>query len=179
MRRQLKVLTKNPQAVVVYDNINFKDMKQNEIVSHKFNMCSMTTAAIIFYSELSSSDLQQMMHNSTISLYIHDIFSAPGISDDDGIKLNISRSLIADAIKKLHSFSINHIFTNTDSYFKMPSLQSICVNKIWFWQFEVIFENEGTINETYNIHENIFLKQLELQTLNDSNDTLNDFCDQL
>ena len=161
--KQLKILARNSQAVMIYDNINFKNMKQNEIVSHKSNICLMITAAIIFCSELSFSDLHQIMHNSTMLFCIHNIFSALRISDDDDVELNISRSLIIDMIKKLHSFSINYIFTNNDnSYFKISSFQSIHVNKIWFWQFETIFENENTIDEIYNVHKNIFLKQLKL-----------------
>ena len=127
----IKVLARNSQAVVIYDNINFKNMKQNEIVNHKSNMCSIIIVIIVFCSELSFSDLYQMMHNSTMSFCVHDIFSVSEISDDDDVKLNILRNLIIDVIKKFHSFSINHIFTNNDnSYLKISTLQSICVNKI-------------------------------------------------
>jgi len=116
---------------MIYDNINFKNIKQNKIINHKSNICLMIIVIIIFCSELLFSDLYQIMHNSTMSFYIYDIFSVSEISDDDNVKLNISKSLIINVIKKFHSFNINHIFTNNDnSYFKMSSFQSICVNKI-------------------------------------------------
>jgi hypothetical protein len=180
VRRQLKVLARNPQTVVVYDNINFKDTKRDEVVGHKSHMCSMTTAAIILCPELPSSGLHQVMHNPTVPLRVHDIFSAPGISDDDSIGLDISRSLITDAIKRLHPSSVSRIFTDSDdSYPKMPRLQSIRADKTRFWQFGAIFEDEGTIDGTYGVHESIFLQQLGLQTPDDPNDTSDDFHDRL
>ena len=115
---------------MIYDNINFKNMKQNEIVNHKSDICSIIIVVIVFCSELSSFNLHQMMHNSTMLFCVHDIFFASEISDNNNVKLNISRNLITDVIKKLHSFSINHIFTNNNNnYFKISSFQFICVNK--------------------------------------------------
>jgi len=101
-------------------------------MNYKSDICLMITAAIIFCSELSFFSLYQMMHNLIILFCVHDIFSALKISNDDDIELNISRSLIINIIKKFHSFSINHIFTNNNnnSYFKMSSFQFICVDKI-------------------------------------------------
>jgi hypothetical protein len=43
-----------------------------------------------------------MMHNPTVPLRVHDVFSEPGISGGDGIGSDISRNLITDAIKGLH-----------------------------------------------------------------------------
>ena len=106
-------------------------MKQNEIMNYKSNICLIIIIVIVFYSELLFSDLYQIMHNLTMSFCIHNIFSAFRIFDDNDVELNISKSLIIDVIKKLHSFSINHIFINNDnSYFKMSSSQSIHVDKI-------------------------------------------------
>ena len=97
-------------------------MKQNEIVNHKSDICSIIIVVIVFCSELSSFNLHQMMHNSTMLFCVHDIFSVFEISDDDNVKLNISRNLITDAIKKFYSFSINYIFTNNDNnYFKISN----------------------------------------------------------
>ena len=153
-------------------------MKQNEIVNHKSDICSIIIIVIVFCSELSFFSLHQIIHNSTMLFCIHDIFFASKISDNDNVKLNILKSLIINAIKKFHSFNINHIFTNNDNnYFKMSNFQFIYVNKIWFWQFEAIFENKNTINKTYNIHKNIFFKQLELQISNNLNNISDDFHD--
>jgi hypothetical protein len=161
-------------------SLRCSDTKRDEVVGHKSHMCSMTTAAIILCPELPSSGLHQVMHNPTVPLCVHDIFSAPGISGADGVGLDISRSLIADAIKRLHPWSVSRIFTDSDdSYPKIPSLQPIRVDKTRFWQFGAIFEDEGTINGTYGVHESIFLQQLGLQTPDDLNDTSDDFHDRL
>jgi hypothetical protein len=108
---------------VVYDNINFKDTKQDEIVGHKSYICSITTATIILCPELPSSGLYQVMHNLIMPLYVYDIFSAPGISGGDSVGLDILRSLITNVIKRLHPLSVSRIFTdNNNNYPKIPRL---------------------------------------------------------
>jgi len=86
--------------ITVYDNMNFKDRKRDEIVGHKETMRAMMTAVLVLCPELPPSGLRQSMHNPTIPLVVADIFNAPAISGmDGGIGLDITRSLITDAIK--------------------------------------------------------------------------------
>ncbi len=147
-------------------------------MGYKLYIYLITTTIIILCPELLLSGLYQVIYNLIILFCVHNIFSAPGISGGDGVELDISRSLIADAIKRLHPSSINHIFINSDdSYPKMLSLQSISVDKTQFWQFGAIFEDEGIIDKTYTIHESIFLKQLGLQAPDNLNSIPDDFCD--
>ncbi|OCK99252.1 uncharacterized protein K441DRAFT_539755, partial [Cenococcum geophilum 1.58] len=53
-----KTLAYNPQTVVIYDNINFKDIKYDKLLSYTSIMRSLTTATIIFYPELPLSGLR-------------------------------------------------------------------------------------------------------------------------
>lgn len=144
-------------------------------------MASMTTAAVVHCPALPPSGLCQSMHDPTIPLSVHDIFSAPGISGGDGgIGPDISRGLIADAIKRLHPSAVSAVFRNNNHYPTIPCLETIRTNKTSFWQLGAIFEDEGTISGTYGVHENIFLKQLGLQAPEDpTSGTRDDFRDRL
>ncbi|KAN0074986.1 hypothetical protein V8E54_007597 [Elaphomyces granulatus] len=72
-RNKIKELAKHPQAVVVYDNINFKDTKRDEHVGHKATMQAMTTACIIHCPFLPDNGLTQSMHDPTVQLDLDDI----------------------------------------------------------------------------------------------------------
>jgi hypothetical protein len=124
-------------------------------------MQAMTTAALIHCPELPPTGLLQSMHNPTIPLNIHDIFSSPAISgNDNGLGVNITRSLISDAIKRLHTNSVNRVFNACDSFPQMPEIQVLPTNQTKYWQFGAIYENEGTIQGIY-----ILLTLIRLLTL--------------
>ena len=73
------------------------------------------------------------MHNLTILLRLKDILAAPSISSKDGrIRLNITRSLILDAIKRLYIASINSIFRDSNRYSKMLSIYYLNTNQTKF-----------------------------------------------
>jgi hypothetical protein len=160
--------------VIVYDNINFKDVKRDERLGHTSEMRSMTTAAIVHCPELPSSGLEQSMHNPTLPLSVRDIFNAPGINDNDGLGLQITKALIADAIKRLHPTAVGTVFSSSDDYPKIPPFQIIDTVKNPFWQFGAIYENEGTIGGTYTVHDSIFLRQLGLNAPDSPEDVLTD-----
>jgi hypothetical protein len=166
--------------ITIYDIMNFKDRKRDEIVGHKETMRAMTTAALVLCPELPPSGLRQSMHNPTIPLVVDDIFNAPAISGmDGGIGLDISRSLIADAIKRVYADGVNMVFRHSN-YPQMPNINCLKANKTQFWQFGAIFEDEGTIQGTYGVHNSIFLDQLGLRAPDDPEGSqVDDFSDRL
>jgi len=110
------------------------------------------------------------MHNPTIPLKLDNIFNSPAISGmDGGIGLEITRSLISDAIKRIHADGVNRVFTH-GSYPQMPNIDCLKANKPQFWQFGAIFEDEGTIKGTYGVHTSIFIDQLGLRAPEDPNE---------
>jgi hypothetical protein len=93
----------------------------------------MITAAIVLYPRLPLLGLRQSIYNLTIPLRLKDILAAPSISSKDGrIGLNITRSLILDAIKRLYTASINSIFRDSDRYPKMLSIYYLNTNQTKF-----------------------------------------------
>jgi len=135
-------------------------------------MVAFTTAAITICPELPVTGLEQSMHDPTIQLDVEDIYSAPGVAGDD-IAPQITRSLIADAIKRIHTSGVNRVFRSddTDSFPIMPRLDVINTHKTRFWQFGAIYEDEGTIQGTYGVHQSIFVDQLRLIAPEDPTDT--------
>jgi len=126
-------------------------------------MRAITTAAIVLCPKLPPSGLRQGIYNLTIPLRLKDILNAPSISSEDNrIGVNIIRSLISDALKRIHTDGVNTIFRDSDRYPKMLSVHCLPVNKTIFWQFSAIFKDEGTIKGTYSVHKSIFLDQLGL-----------------
>jgi len=74
----------NKQVVIIYNNINFKDKKCDQVTGHTDTMRLMTTAAIILCPRLPLSGLRYFIYNPTIPLRLKDILAAPSISSEDG-----------------------------------------------------------------------------------------------
>jgi len=73
------------------------------------------------------------MHNLTLPLRLKDILDAPSISSKDGgVGVNITQSLILDALKRIYIAGVNTIFRDSDCYPKMPSIHYLTVNKTKF-----------------------------------------------
>jgi len=69
------------------------------------------------------------MYNPIILLRLKDILAAPSISSKDSrIRLNITRSLILDAIKRLYIAGINSIFRDSNYYSKILSIYYLNIN---------------------------------------------------
>lgn len=83
--------------------------------------------------------------------------------DDNGLKSNITTSLIINAIQTLHSESIQKIFHHSQQ--PLPSFPHHNNNsrhgKTAFHQLGAIFEDEGTVSGTYKVHDDIFLRQMD------------------
>ncbi len=159
---ELKSLANDPQTVIVYDNINFRDTKRDETLGHAATMRSMTTAAIIKCPELPETGLTQSMQDPSVELKVEDIFNSPALCGNDAdrnIGPEITRYLISDAIRRVHNRGVDHVFRDVSPP-QMPILDRIKPAKTKFWQFGAIPEDEGSIAGTYAVDDNIFLRQL-------------------
>ena len=104
------------------------------------------------------------MRNLSVPLQLRDIVTAPGITGVDDIGPQASRSLIADAIKRLHP-AVSTLFAGDAAqlYPSFPSIERLPPRKTNFWQFAGITADEGTIEGTYTVHDDIYLRQLRLR----------------
>jgi len=101
--------------VVVYNNVNFKDIKRDKLLGYISIMRLLTTAAIIFYLELPLSRLRQLMHNLTKPLQLNNIFRLPSFIGDELI-VKISYYLIANAIKGVYLYRVERVFTKSNLF---------------------------------------------------------------
>jgi hypothetical protein len=170
-QEKIKELAKHLQAVVVYDNINFKDTKRDEHVGHKATMQAMTTACIIHCPFLPETGLTQDMHNPNVQLDHEDILLSPGIQGD--IKSDeITRGHISDAIRRMHPRAVQTIFEKSDlEPPQIPTFQKLEPKRTRYWQLGAINENEGTISGTMRVHDNMFLQQFGLSSSDASSDS--------
>ena len=124
----------------------------------------------VISADLPEGGLTQDMHNQTVLLPLGDILCLLGILDTDNISTAITRNLIADAIKRLHPDAVKHVFKDKDevdhrignSYPEFPTLERLPARKTEYWQFAGITADEGTIEGTYAIHDDIYKEQLGL-----------------
>ena len=107
--------------MVVYNNVNFKDIKRDKLLGHTSVIRLLTTAAIIFYPELPLSRLRQLMHNLIKLLQLNNIFQSPSFIRDKLI-LKISYYLITNAIKGVYLYGIERVFAESNLFPQMPSI---------------------------------------------------------
>jgi hypothetical protein len=73
------------------------------------------------------------MHDLIILLRLKDILNTPSISGKDNrIRVNITRSLILDALKRIYIDGVNTIFRDSNYYPKILSMYYLPVNKTIF-----------------------------------------------
>ena len=93
----------------------------------------MTIMAIVLCLKLPILGLYQFIYNPTIPLRLKNILAAFSISgENSGIGLNITQSLISNAIKKIHTVGVISVFNNNDCYPKMPNMHCFNLNKTKF-----------------------------------------------
>jgi len=73
------------------------------------------------------------MYNLRIPLRLKDILNAPSISGkDNGIRVNITQSLILDTLKRIYIDGVNTVFRDSNRYPKILSMHCLSVNKTMF-----------------------------------------------
>ena len=72
----------NKQAVIVYNNINFKNKKRDQVIGYIDIIWSKTTAGIILCPKLLLLGLHQSIYNLTIPLRLKDRHGV-SMSDDN------------------------------------------------------------------------------------------------
>lgn len=148
--------------MIVYDNMNFKQIVRDEIVDHRDFMIAVITAALVKSLNISSTDLNQSMQNIIETLSIHDIIETSDVDEENQSRdEQIFMFLIFNAIQKVHSTVVDSIFKNTDLLSRMLVVHALSVRRTQYQQLETILKDEEIIAETMRVHEKIFLKQLD------------------
>jgi len=95
-------LAKLPQTVISYDNFNFLDRVRDQVLgSSKPVMRNLTTAILVYHPEIPATGLQQSMLQTSHELRLSDFVESPGLGRGRRDDKQITRHVIADAIRKL------------------------------------------------------------------------------
>jgi hypothetical protein len=98
------------------------------------------------------------MHNPAVLLQLRDVVLSPGITRSDSVGGLILTSLIADAIKWLYLGAVASVFNRAVcEYPEFLVIKRLLAKKTRFWQFAGIPADEGTIEGTYQVYNNIFI----------------------
>ena len=143
-------------------------MRDQVLESSKSTMHNMTSALLVLCPEFPATDLKQSMFNSSQLLSLDEILTASGLQRDN-IAHQISTYFIMTAVQILHSEAVNFIFNDTDNQFpQMSQLKLLTSRRTTMQQLRAIFHDEGTIDETYDVHQNIWIQKLDFKKNDES-----------
>ena len=102
------------------------------------------------------------MHNIIKTLNIHDIIETSDVDkENQSHNEQIFMFLIFNVIQKVHFTVVDFIFKNTNLLLWMLVVHAFFVYKMQYQQLKMIMKNEKIIAEIMQVHEKIFLKQLD------------------
>jgi hypothetical protein len=174
-------LARNLQTIEVWDNLNIKQEVRHEDVGHRRSQLDITNASVCIHPEMPEAGLHQSMHNPAVPLSLEDVVFSEGMHGSP-IDEEITSSLIADAVRRLHpeAFKVMFASVNASRFPRFPQVEVLQPHKTEFWQYAAVFENEGTIEGTYKVMDDIYLRQRGFQAPDDPASNLpDDFKDRL
>ncbi|EAS29627.3 uncharacterized protein CIMG_12157 [Coccidioides immitis RS] len=153
---QLPEIAKDPHAVVVYDNFNFKNSVRDQAMGFScFVMHNLMSAIIVVPPFLPEGGLLQSMLNVSKLVCLEDIIKSVGITRDE-TSVQILSYFITHMIATVHLSAVKSVFHRSNSMPSMPVVDCLQPSAM----FSAIFYNKGTIEGTCNIHKKVQLKKL-------------------
>ena len=162
--------------MVVYDNFNFLDRVRDQALGSSRNvMQNLTTSLLLHCEDYPNEGLTQSMHDPSHPLGLMEILLAPGTQRDD-VSKQWARFLIIDSIRKVHNEEINTIFKGREHLLPtFPKVDLLKPRKTVAHNPGASFYNEGTIEGTYGVHNDIWLQKFGLK----EDDATGDFATRL
>ena len=138
-------------------------MRDQVIGSSKPVMRNLTTAILVENAHIPPKGLsQRSLGCADRPLHFMDVLSSYGMRDD-GIARQIARHFVAEAIEYQHRAAVRWTLAGTaQNRYPMPVLDVLPPNKTPVHLLSAVFENEASIEGTARVHEELFLKQLQL-----------------
>lgn len=161
---RLPSLAADPQATIVYDNYNFQDRNRDHSLGvSPFVMRNLTTALLVKCPWLPADGLLQTMFNPSVPLEPEQVIMSPGMVRDS-VSKNITLYHMSRAVAAVHSKAVATVFQDAEDQLPaMPVLDVLpCDTPSQVNHLGAIFYNEGVIDETYKVHDDIWLRQLGL-----------------
>jgi hypothetical protein len=149
------VQARDPQSVVVYDNFNFMDYVRDQTLGNYDIMRNLTTGLLVVSSALPINGLTQSMLRRHVALDARDILQN---FQQDAASEELSRYFILNAISQLHPVVRTSVYS--DNVFPEPPVfETLQAHRTKMFQLGAIFQDEGTLEGTYSVHDEIWKKQ--------------------
>jgi hypothetical protein len=162
------VQARNPQSVVVYDNFNFMDNVRDQTLGNYDIMRNLTTGLLVVSSALPTSGLTQSILRRHVPLDAREMLLRDHFQQDEASEA-LSRYFILNAIGQLHPVVRTSVYG--DSAFPEPPVFDILpAHRTKMFQLGAIFQDEGTLEGTYAVHDEIWKKQFGFRPDEDDSD---------
>lgn len=153
-QKNIKLAAHDPNAVIVYDNFNFMNRIRELAGGKKDRMVNLTTACLIACPEL-DGPLKQSSFNLT-KKFTKQMELQYLVPHEDKALDSVSRYLVNFAIGKVMK-------AEKDDLAKYPGKKCLTFKESPILQLGAIFEDEGTLDGVYNLHEELFKRRLEFK----------------
>lgn len=168
MKGELRVQARNPQAVVVYDNFNFMDYVRDQTLGNYSVMRNLTTGLLVTSSALPMNGLTQRMLRRHAALDGRQVLLSSQFRRDAASQ-ELTRFLILNAISQLHPVIKTSVYKD-DEFPKPPVFEILRAHQTKVWQLATIFQDEGTLEGTHLVHDEIWKNQFGFKPNEDDAD---------
>jgi hypothetical protein len=152
-KAKLKQVAHDPTGVVVYDNFNFLNRIQELAGGRQNQFVNLTTACLVSCPEIDGPLLQSSINRAqrfTMKMVRESMIRQPQTRDI------ASRLLVKFSIGKLLGVEKKNLP-------KWPEVKQVHYEESPFLQIGAIWEDEGTIQGVYNIHEELWKQRLNFK----------------
>ncbi|KAK3360956.1 hypothetical protein B0T24DRAFT_586027 [Lasiosphaeria ovina] len=147
----IKAAAHDPNGIIVYDNFNFMNRIRELAGGRQHHFVNLTTTCLVTCPEL-NGPLQQS------SLDLTQRFTRQMV-----IQHLLPRQPSVDAASKwLLKYAFMQVFAKGSAP-EMPTVKRVTYKESPFLQIGAIFENEGTIDGVYKLHEELWKRRLDFK----------------
>lgn len=157
---ELKVLSRDPQTFIAYDNFQFS-VKSRDLVqgSARPEIIHTTTGLLVKSPSMPTEGLKISDFDPSYHIPFNEFVRSPGLQRDT-ISREISRYFIMEAIRFVHADSMNVIFADGGMP-RWPSQRLLNTREsTTMLPLGAMYRNEGTLDGNSGVHEDIYLKIL-------------------
>jgi hypothetical protein len=169
VKGELRVQARDPQAVVVYDNFNFMDHVRDQTLGNFDIMRNLTTGLLVTSSALPIDGLTQRMFRRHVALDSEKMLLSSQFRRDAASQA-LTRYLILNAISQLHPVIKTSAYGD-DEFPKPPVFEILPAHQTKIWQLAAIFQDEGTLEGSYFVHDEIWKNQFGFKPNEDESDS--------
>lgn len=159
------------QSIICWDNFDYNQNVRHQTLREPSEHISATTGKLCLGISIPPAGLSNSMFDQTIHLDPNDIFLAPGNQYGD-IYRQSQLYWVAEAIRYCHPDAIEYLFPNGKGWPEFPMIKCLPPQVTSHHSLGPILENEGTIDGTYNVIDNIFKEQLGFSEIDDFSNQL-------